>query len=362
MEKKDRKLRLGSFPLYPPLELFYAMGLNPVLLWGLESELSGLDESDRRLQGYCCSVARRLVQFVLTRGLETLDGLFMYNACDTLRNLPEIIEAGLGEKGRPLPFFKMHLPMAFRDQVDAASYFRRRIAALIEELEQAYGVRFEPDRFRQCVLLFQKVRMLALKLEERVAAGQISYADFSDCLQRGCFADPEEQLRSLQALEDQGSRLPCGKREDRLRVVISGILPPPRTLIEAMEQSGLQVAGNDVALQRRSYGYQPAVTGDPLRYYHDFYTNRTACPTLLYTSTRRVEELLAYVRARGAAGVIFAGEKFCEYEYFEFPYLQRRLKEQGVHTMLLELSAEDTGKGGAFNTRVEAFSEMLKLS
>ncbi len=36
------------------------------------------------------------------------------------------------------------------------------------------------------------------------------------------------------------------------------------------------------------------------------------------------------VREGNAAGFIFIGEKFCEYEYFEVPYLRKALEEEGV--------------------------------
>src|SRR5271157_1567711 len=103
--KDSGKKVIGCFPLYPPLELFHSMDLVPVVLWGLDEAVAGVSESDKHLQNYACSVARRLTEFVLTAGAGLLDGLFMYNACDTLRNLPEILECGLKENGASIPLF-----------------------------------------------------------------------------------------------------------------------------------------------------------------------------------------------------------------------------------------------------------------
>ena len=69
---------------------------------------------------------------------------------------------------------------------------------------------------------------------------------------------------------------------------------------------------------------------------------------------------LEMVRHSEAKGVIFSGEKFCEYEYFEFPYLEKRLKEIGIPTLMLEFSVDDTENVSAYTTRVEAFAEMLQ--
>jgi benzoyl-CoA reductase/2-hydroxyglutaryl-CoA dehydratase subunit BcrC/BadD/HgdB len=65
------------------------------------------------------------------------------------------------------------------------------------------------------------------------------------------------------------------------------------------------------------------------------------------------------ITERSAKGVIFIGEKFCEYEYFEIPYLEKRLKAKGLFTLFLEISMDDNEHIEAFNTRIEAFSELL---
>lgn len=360
LTKMNGKLLLGCFPLYPPVELFHAMGFTPLLLWGVGNEDGRLEESDRHLQTYSCSVARRLVQFILTSPSGLLDALFMYNACDTLRNLPEILAAGLAERGRPLPLIRMHLPAVFPDQVDASGYLQQQVAALIEVLEQAGGRPFEANQFQQSARLYGRIRALSLQLESKVAAGELSYVIFSQQLLDNCFLPAEEQLANLEALIETSAPLSVAQGGIKNgRVVISGIMAPPAPLINLIESAELVVAGNDVAMQRRSYGFQPEITADPCEYYRNFYYNHNACPTLLYTAGRRVEELLRYVKKTGAEGVIFIGEKFCEYEYFEFPYLTRQLKEEGIQTLILELSAEETGATGAFQTRVEAFAEML---
>jgi len=54
------------------------MDIIPVVLWGMDDVLAGVSESDKHLQNYVCSVARRLTEFVSDRRRQALDGLFMY--------------------------------------------------------------------------------------------------------------------------------------------------------------------------------------------------------------------------------------------------------------------------------------------
>src|SRR5271157_113239 len=86
---------IGCFPLYPPVELLHAMGLSPVVLWGFRGPIQ---QSDRHLQIYTCSVARYLTEWVLSDQSAGIAGILAYNACDSLRNLPEILQAGLREQ------------------------------------------------------------------------------------------------------------------------------------------------------------------------------------------------------------------------------------------------------------------------
>ncbi|HON61958.1 MAG TPA: 2-hydroxyacyl-CoA dehydratase family protein, partial [Deltaproteobacteria bacterium] len=65
------------------------------------------------------------------------------------------------------------------------------------------------------------------------------------------------------------------------------------------------------------------------------------------------------VRERDVKGFIFIGEKFCEYEYFEIPEMEKMLRNEGVQVLQLEMSMDDILNLDAYRTRIEAFSEML---
>jgi benzoyl-CoA reductase/2-hydroxyglutaryl-CoA dehydratase subunit BcrC/BadD/HgdB len=143
-------------------------------------------------------------------------------------------------------------------------------------------------------------------------------------------------------------------------VMISGITPPHRTLIEALESSGLRVVANDIAMLKRFYGYSPNPMEDPGEYYCDFYFNHSPCTTMLPSGDKRISHILQALHDSEAKGFIFFGEKFCEYEYLEAPYIDGILREKGVATLSLELGADNGEDLGALKNRIEAFAEMLK--
>jgi len=185
--KKSGSRAVGCFPLYPPVELVHSLGLVPLVLWDIKEAAPSLGESDRHLQAFACSVARRLAEFILSEDGARLDGILMYNACDTLRNMPEILQSGLSEKGRSLPLLRMHLPMVPADRADANDYLAARVNDLVRGLEEAFGVEFSPERFRESARLYNEARALARRLELLTAEGRVSYREFSRVIRNGHF-------------------------------------------------------------------------------------------------------------------------------------------------------------------------------
>ncbi len=351
---------LGCFPLYPPMELFHSMGIKPVVLWGLRDDLDILDESDRHLQNYTCSVARRLAEFLLSDYTELLDGIFMYNAGDTLRNLPEIIEQGLATRGRDCPpFMKLHVPAVSPNHNPASvDYLKQKIRNLIDECTRIFGTEFSEKRFWESVEIYRKWRSLLLEGDRAVAAGWASFADFQEAAMAGYFLPVDEHIRMMEEFI-QGADAP-GREDAGVPVILSGILPPPREVTLAMERAGLRIVGNDIASLYRSYARTPEASGDPRAWYADFYLNHFPCTTILHHVDRRLGAVEDLVRERVARGIIFIGEKFCEYEYFEFPLAENYFRGKGVQTLVLEFSADDREGAARYETRIETFAEMIK--
>ncbi|MGM0453379.1 MAG: 2-hydroxyacyl-CoA dehydratase subunit D [Thermodesulfobacteriota bacterium] len=362
-QKQQGARIMGCFPLYPPVALFAAMDLLPVVLWGLKSAVPTFGQSDKHVQPYACAVGRELMQFVLSENGTLIDGIFSYNACDTLRNFPEIVASANAAAGRDIAMLHMHVPQVSPvNQVDGgraypARYLESEIRRVIEGVENAFDTRFSPEKFLRATQRYAKVRALCRRAESLVAKGALSFGVFCRVVLAGYFLPADEQVKSLEVLI---AKADTAGAAEAAPVMISGIMPPPPAVVGAMEGAGLRVAANDIASLWRSYGYSPAATDDPVAHYTDFFKNRPPCSTLLYQSDDRVTRFLQRVSDTGARGVIFCGEKFCEYEYFEYPYMEKRLKAMGVPSLFLEFAGGDDENVDAQGTRVAAFAEMLE--
>ncbi len=350
---------IGCFPLYPPLALFYALDLVPVVLWGLRADIRETPASDRHLQNYSCAVARHMTELLLSEAGDRFDGLFMYNACDTLRNLPEIIENHHLEKGRSMPLFRIHVPMVPPEQTDASHYLKNEINRLVRELEDRFAVGFSPEKFVEGIHLYRRLGALFQTAQQQAASGALMFTDLVDAAVGGAFAPVQDRVDRLETLISGASGHQPENGGPHAGVVISGILPPPVSVLSSIHAAGLRVVGNDIAFLHRAHADLPGPDPDPAEYYDNFYRRHYPCSTLLYAADQRVDALIRRVRESGAAGVVFIGEKFCEYEYFEFPFLEKKLKEDGIFTLQLEIAMDDDAHTGAHDARIRAFGEIL---
>lgn len=353
------KPMIACSPLYPPVELVHAAGYHPLVLWNLEDLALATKSSDTHLQPFCCSVARRMTEYLLSPEADDVAAFLFMNACDTIRNLPEIVEQGLRENGRSLPMLRFHLPAARLEGANARGYLAEEIHRLQKKLGVLANASVTESRFRESVALYSLLRKTMLSLEEQVCQGAISFETYCACAQR---ANREPVEQAIPMLEDVLAKAtPQPPADGQSRIVLSGIVPPPSDLFPILEGAGLQICANDVASLHRSIAYIPETFISAADYYQQFYAQHFPCPTLLHTADRRMESLLRLVRTSQACAVIFVGEKFCEYEFFEIPYVARRLNEAGIATLTLEFAIDGTSLE-AQKTRIEAFAEQIQRS
>lgn len=345
---------IGCFPLYPPLELFHSMGLTPRVLWALDRQWTDTARADRHLQNYCCSVARMLAEYVLAEGPTTLSALFTYNACDTLRNLPEILA---GDLDGHVPMLRLHLPAARPGSDGSRRYLQEEIGELVEGLERLTGRSCAMKAFTESVQLYREMREQLVAIGDRVSRGCCTFADAVQVIIQSDAILVEDRIEVLGRFNTSHDSDPVPSPKGR--VIVSGILPPPPHACEAMDRAGLRVVADDTALIGRANGYMPDRFDSVTDYYDDFYRNHIPCPTLLHTADSRLPALIDLARRNQARGFIFAGEKFCEYEYFEIPHLESELRAAGIRTLSLEFALGDTNQG-AIQTRIDAFAELLE--
>jgi benzoyl-CoA reductase/2-hydroxyglutaryl-CoA dehydratase subunit BcrC/BadD/HgdB len=130
-------------------------------------------------------------------------------------------------------------------------------------------------------------------------------------------------------------------------------------LFDVIAEAGARVAGDLLDLGERYFAVDAAEVGDPLEALADRLLALVPTPTKHHSQRSRAAYLLSLVRGRGACGVIFARQKFCDPHGFDYAQMARVLGEAGVPHLLVEL--EQASQAGQLRTRIEAFVEMLHV-
>ncbi len=142
-----------------------------------------------------------------------------------------------------------------------------------------------------------------------------------------------------------------------LPVLLSGLMPEPMSILDALDAAGATVVADDLACLGRRL-YQPSRAKDPYLRMAESLLSGAPDSTRGVSIEARAEHLIRLAKDRGARGLIFFLVKFCEPEQFYLPQLQKRLKGVNLRSMMVEVHIGETLPDQVI-TRLEAFLETL---
>ncbi len=344
--KDNKGLVAAVFPVHYPKALFRAFNILPVEVWGPP----GIDTSngDDHIQAYIWSIVRNGLSFIKTGGLNAADVLVVPHACDSLQGLGCVLR----------DFIKPHQPVLTfyisRGEGETAVQY------LKSELKDVFGKLCEISSFKPS----DQDLMLALKTEAKAdsmtsalydirAKLPLSDLEFYRVVRSREYLPAEEYMvlaKTVLAIE-------LVSNADKKPVILSGIVPEPMELLDAISNGGGIVVADDLASCGRRV-YPSCDSEDP------FYCMAWSILNAVPDSTRgnpvqsRIDHLLSLAKKHEAKGIIFYNIKFCEPEQFYLPQLKKALEKESIRTVEME---SELGKRlpNQTITRIEAFLETM---
>jgi len=140
--------------------------------------------------------------------------------------------------------------------------------------------------------------------------------------------------------------------------VLSGVVPEPMALLDAISEAGATVAADDTLC----CGHRLYPSGDSEEPYERLaqrLLGAPPCSTRGSPIQQRIDHLLGLVERTGARGVLFHEVKFCEPEQFYLPYVREALDEAGIRSVVIEVDLSDPLPHQAI-TRLEALVETVR--
>lgn len=348
---------VGTFPVYAPVELVYAMGLQPVGLFGGGHKIE-LQHADARFQSFVCSISKSTLELGLQHKLTGLDALLFESICDVARNLSSVFKRNFPDVHVEYIHLPQNMASAGVEDYLVAEY--RRVAA---NLERTIGGHYSREGMLASLQAFNESRRAWRDLYaiRRVAPHKISTTDLYLLGRAGSRMPPGEHAEILKAVRHLLQK-ESGKPKDRIRVVVEGAFceQPPLELLQMIEEAGCYIVDDDLMLGWRWFSEDIPLNGvDPFQMLASSYIHRS-----LYSSVRhdqghpRTEMLLKKIEAANAQAVIFLPAKFCEPALFDYVLFRKILDERHIPHLMLEFE-EKMWTFERARSEVETFVESL---
>jgi benzoyl-CoA reductase/2-hydroxyglutaryl-CoA dehydratase subunit BcrC/BadD/HgdB len=350
--REDRGCKMiGFFHPVVPEELIYAAGLRPVRLFPYLDD--SITAGDAHLQTYLCSNVRAVWDQVLKGKYYFLDGVIIPRSCESVTFLYQT-----WKRHYPHPFID-YINVPWKRSENAVDFFARELGRIKNHLEAFTGKEISEDSLHHAIRVYRRKRELLshFSILEKAESPLISGTEVFQVVMSGYILDPEEHCGLMEKLLTELMRRPQAPKA-KLRILITGGCVVDPRLWDAIETGGACIVSDDVNNGSRSL-VDPVdeTAGGPLKALAGAYV---AVPCAFNTANAdRFAHISQIISENNVHGVIFATNRNCEAEKFDYPELDKKIKKE-FNLPTLHIETDYQMNMAPLRTRVEAFVEMLR--
>lgn len=357
IEKQKREYSrkvIGVLPIYYPREILTSLDLLPVEIWGPPGFPAGAGAG--LIQTYICPIVRNAMAFFESEMADIVDGLLFPHTCDSIQGLATLVPDWTNWSK---PVFRFQHPRG-ADRPEAISYLRDEINSLIHSLERTFGVSMDMERLLTAIKWHEEAEALTRQLFNKRLHFRGSDVELYRLIRLGEFLRVEDHIPLLRKAVAELEDKPVS---NAIPILITGYIPEPMGILDALNSAGAMVVADDYACVSRripiAEGEMRNVEEKGIGLSIRRYLSLPPCPTRVLNPHARISYLISLARNVGARGMVIHVVKFCEPELFEIPSIRRAFESQGIPVLFLETELE-TKLSSRNTTMIEAFVEMLK--
>jgi benzoyl-CoA reductase/2-hydroxyglutaryl-CoA dehydratase subunit BcrC/BadD/HgdB len=351
---------IGYTCSFLPVEVFYAAGITPVRLRGINTE--SLNIGDAYFGPFICTFPKALLQQAGQGGYHFLDGVVITSGCDAMRRMDECWRKMGEDIAGTLPPWLYYFDVPHKPQGVALEWYQRQVRQLIRAVEDQFALRISDEALQQAIVAQNKVRQALGELAELRCRepAVISGTEAFEALIARNVLPTEIYLEALTRLiEEARSRTEPVSGHNR-RLFITGSICDDLELVRQIEAAGAVVVGETVCYGLRNTSPLVSDTGDPVVALSAHYLSGSVCPRMFgYYATRRVAISGRIERTR-AQGVIMQNIRFCDLHGSENGLLEKDLEKIGLPTLRIEKEYGALTEKGRLRMRIDAFLEQLE--
>ena len=349
-EKTGEKV-LGYFCTYVPEEILYAAGVLPVRIYGSHEPQ---DVTEPHIFSMYCPFTRDCLAQGLKGKYNYLNGLMIAQSCLHIRQA-----FTSWRQHKPLEY-SYYLPMPSKLQSPRShKYLHGEYQTFKKSVEEWTGKTIHDEDLNRGIDILNKNRRLIKKIYElrRSDKPPITGLEAMEIVVSSQLVDKREHTELLsETLKELEEYTP--DKEPGVRLMKIGSEDDDRDFLKMVESLGATFVTDDHCTGSRYFWNETKNGDDQLAAIATRYIERPACPSKDWPERTRIPHILDLAKQYNVQGVILAQQKFCDPHELDFPSIAKSLKEQDISSMQLEFDV--TVPAGQFQTRVEAFLEMIR--
>jgi benzoyl-CoA reductase/2-hydroxyglutaryl-CoA dehydratase subunit BcrC/BadD/HgdB len=350
IKTETSKQMIGYFHPVFPGEILYAAGIHPVQLYPRLDEPITL--ADDHLQTYLCAYVRAEWDQILKGERPYLDGAIIPRSCEAVTFLFQT-----WKRHNPFDFID-YVNIPWKNSANTLSFFTKELQRVKKNLESFIHGEITSSALADAIALYNQNRSLLRKACKLSTAQNPPFEplDIFNMVMSGFVLDKKEHTRMMTALLSQIEETAVSPEPPPVRLLLSGGCVLDTRLLDIINTTGAKVVADDFNNGARSF--QPIVEEgkDPME------SLAKAYATVPCGFNTAIEDRFSFmadaVSQHAVDGVLFAINRNCETEKFDYPLLDRKIRERfKIPTMLIE--TDYLCAMGALQTRIEAFIEMI---
>lgn len=351
--KKGGKKVFAYFYSAVPEELIYAAGILPVQFTGGEDEQM-VFKGKTILPDFLCDYSQSILGQALDGVYDYLDGLVISDACATVRSLMRAWTEHLNT-----PYY-YYLNPPYQPTEEGRAYYTKELTRFRKSMEDFCGKEISEKSLRSAIKVYDQNRRLMKKLYGLREQGDVplSGSQVLEVMRAGLIMPKEEHNQMLRQLLQE---LPRNGKKRGIPLFLSMFIFEYCTtehfnLVKMLEEMGGDVVADDFCWGPRYYWEPVGLKAAPMEAILERYLGKVPSG-YRYPLQPRMDWLLQQVKKHRVRGAIFVIPKYCHPYLFEYPYIERSLKENGIATLFLE--SEGAMPREPIRVRLQAFLEML---
>ncbi len=344
---------MGYFCSSFPEELVTAAGLLPFRMRATGS--TETDLADACFSSINCSFPRHCFNEALKGSYDFLDGLVVYNSCDSTRR---IYDHWIDKLKTP---YVQILSIPRKAEDPQVEWCRDEFHNLKKSLENHFKVNITDEKISDAVKLHNETRKLLKQLyqykkpDNPKVTGAETLAIVVACTampKTVCNSLLKELINDLENVPDRGH---AGAR----LMVIGGELDNPGYL-EIIEAQGCQVVTDSLCFGTRTFWKTiDESESDPLYALAKYYVQeRPSCPRVYGMYEQRSGHVKQMIEEFNVEAVILEKLNFCDPWGFEMFTIKNTFDDWGIPLLMLDRDYPLSGTG-QLKTRIQAFLESM---